>query len=72
MKEQSNQLKEIRFLFLVNELESNVAIGDPLYIVNPEADSESYVEDKFKIDQLEKLSDDSATFNLISGFSILS
>ena len=30
------------------------------------ADSESYVEDKFKIDQLEKLSDDVATFNLIS------
>ena len=28
-----------------------------LYIVNPLADSESYIEDKFKIDQLEKLSD---------------
>lgn len=54
------------FLFLSNELDSNVARFDPLYIVNPLADSESYVEDKFKIDQLEQLSDDVATFNLIS------
>ena len=35
-----------------------MAIGEPLYIVNSLADSESYIEDKFKIDQLEKLSDD--------------
>jgi len=54
------------FLFLSNELDADVARFDPLYIVNPLADSESYVEDKFKIDQLEKLSDDTATFNLIS------
>jgi phage-related protein len=54
------------FLYLSNDLEADIPIGDPLYIVNPLADSESYVEDKFKIDQLEKLSDDVATFNLIS------
>jgi phage-related protein len=54
------------FLFLSNELEADTPIGEALYIVNPLADSESYVEDKFKIDQLEKLSDDVATFNLIS------
>ena len=54
------------FLYLSNALEANVAIGEPLYIVNSLADSESYIEDKFKIDQLEKLSDDLATFNLIS------
>ena len=54
------------FLFLSNDLEADVARFDPIYIVNPLADSESYVEDKFKIDQLEKLSDDTATFNLIS------
>ncbi len=54
------------FLFLSNELDADVARFDPIYIVNPLADSESYVEDKFKIDQLEKLSDDVATFNLIS------
>lgn len=54
------------FLFLSNDLEADIPIGEALYIVNPLADSESYVEDKFKIDQLEKLSDDTATFNLIS------
>ena len=54
------------FLFLSNDLEADLPIGEALYIVNPLADSESYVEDKFKIDQLEKLSDDVATFNLIS------
>jgi len=54
------------FLFLSNDLEADIPIGEALYIVNPLADSESYVEDKFKIDQLEKLSDDVATFNLIS------
>ena len=54
------------FLFLSNDLEADIPIGDPLYIINPLADSESYVEDKYKIDQLEKLSDDVATFNLIS------
>ena len=66
LREQFNQLKEIRFLFLSNDLEADIPIGEALYIVNPLADSESYVEDKFKIDQLEKLSDDTATFNLIS------
>jgi lambda family phage minor tail protein L len=35
-------------------------------LINSEADSESYIEDKFKIDQLEKLNDSVATFNLIS------
>jgi len=54
------------FLFLSNDLDADVARFDPLHIVNPLADPESYVEDKFKIDQLEKLSDDTATFNLIS------
>jgi len=54
------------FLFLSNDLDADVARFDPLHIVNPLADPESYVQDKFKIDQLEKLSDDTATFNLIS------
>ena len=35
-----------------------------LYIVNPDADPESYVEEIFKINQLESLNDDVATFNL--------
>ena len=59
-------IKRNSFLFLSNDLEADIPIGEALYIVNPLADSESYVEDKFKIDQLEKLSDDVATFNLIS------
>jgi phage-related protein len=59
-------IEENSYLFLSNELDSNVAIGDPLYIVNQEADSESYVEDKFKIDQLEALNDSVAKFSLIS------
>ena len=59
-------IKRNSFLFLSNDLEADIPIGEALYIVNPLADSESYVEDKFKIDQLEKLSDDIATFNLIS------
>ena len=59
-------IEENSFLFLSNELDANVAVGDPLYIVNDDADPESYVQDKFKIDQLEKLNDSVATFNLIS------
>jgi len=59
-------IEENSFIFLSNELDANVAVGDPLYIVNSEADSESYIEDKFKIDQLEKLNDSVATFGLIS------
>src|SRR5210317_2118320 len=59
-------IEENSYIFLSNELDANVTIGDPLYIVNSEADSESYIEDKFKIDQLEKLNDSVATFGLIS------
>jgi len=54
------------FLFLSNELDANTSFGSAIYIINDEADSESYIEDKFKIDQLEKLNDSVATFNLIS------
>ena len=43
-----------------------VALGDPLYIVNLKADTESYVEDKFKINQLESMNDHLATFGLVS------
>jgi len=38
----------------------------PLYIVNEEADSESYIEDTFKIDQLESLGEQVASFGLVS------
>jgi phage-related protein len=59
-------IAENTFLFLSNELSSNTSVGSPIYIINSDADSESYIEDTFKIDQLEKLNDSLATFNLIS------
>lgn len=53
-------------LYLTNNLSVGTTSGDALYIVNSEADSESFVEDKFKIDQLESLSDHVASFGLVS------
>lgn len=41
-------------------------VGNPLYIINSDADSESYLQDRFKIDQLEGLSEHVATFGLVS------
>lgn len=40
--------------------------NDPLYIINPEKDSDSYLQDSFKIEQLESLSDHVASFGLTS------
>src|SRR6056300_923722 len=59
-------IEENRFLFLSNELDANVTIDTPIYIVNAQADTESYIEDKFKIDQLESLNDSVASFGLVS------
>lgn len=59
-------IQENSFLYLSNELEANTSYGSAIYIVNDDADSESYIEDRFKIDQLEKLNDSVATFSLIS------
>lgn len=59
-------IEENKFLFLSNSLDSNTTIGDNIFIVNSEADAEAYVEDVFKIDNLEKLDLTSATFGLIS------
>jgi len=59
-------IEENSFIFLSNELDDDVVVGDPLYIVNDLADSESYVEEKFKIDQLEALNESQAKFSLIS------
>ena len=53
-------------IYLTNSVHPATVTGDPLYIINPEADSDSYVQDKFKIDQLESLSDHVATFSLVS------
>ena len=43
-----------------------IAANEPVYIVNPQADGESFLEDKYKIDQLEGLTEQVATFGLIS------
>lgn len=59
-------IEENRFLYLSNPLDSNLSVGEAVFIVNSQADSESYIEDKFKIDNLETLSDEVATFGLIS------
>jgi phage-related protein len=59
-------IEDNALIYLSNELESNTSVGSALYIVNNEKDGESYIEDTFKIDQLEGLSDSVASFNLIS------
>lgn len=59
-------IAENSYLFLSNELDSATTKGSAIYIINADADSESYIDDTFKIDQLEKLNDSVATFNLIS------
>lgn len=59
-------ISDDHMLYLSNEISSSTALGDALYIVNEEADSESYIEDRFKIDQLESLSDHVASFALVS------
>jgi phage-related protein len=53
-------------IYISNAIDLDTSAGDPLYIVNVDADSESYIEDRFKIDQLESLSDHVATFGLVS------
>jgi phage-related protein len=53
-------------IYLSNELGIGSTVGTPLYIINEEADTESYIEDKFKIDQLESLTEHQATFALVS------
>ncbi len=60
------RIEENRFLFLNQSLDANTAIGDNIYIVNPDADREAYIEDVFKIDNLESLDDNVARFGLIS------
>jgi phage-related protein len=45
---------------------SNVGLGTPLFIVNPDADTDAYVEDVFKVDQLQSLNGAFAEFNLTS------
>ena len=60
------RIEENRFLVLSNSLDANTSVGDNIYIVNPQADSEAYIEDVFKIDNLESLDQNVARFGLIS------
>jgi len=59
-------IQENRFLFLSDVLEGNTTIGDEVFIVNADVDTESYVEDVFKIDHLEELGGDTASFGLVT------
>ena len=59
-------IQENRFLFLSDVLEANTSIGDDVFIVNADVDTESYVEDVFKIDHLEELGNDTASFGLVT------
>jgi len=60
------QIEENRMLFLSNPIDLNASVGTPLYIVNAGADSESYIKDTFKINNLESLGEDVGTFGLVS------
>jgi phage-related protein len=59
-------IEENRFLFLSNPLESNTNIGDEIFIVNADVDTESYIEDRFKINNLEELNQSTAAFGLVT------
>jgi len=59
-------IEENRFLFLSNELEGNTNIGDEIFIINADADTESNIEDRFTINNLEELSQSTASFGLVT------
>ena len=59
-------IEENRFLFLSNDLDAGTAQGDPLYIINVDADPEAFLEDVFKIETLDALNEVTATFTLTS------
>ena len=59
-------IEENRFLFLSNDLDAGTAQGDPLYIINVDADPEAFLEDVFKIETLDGLNEVTATFTLTS------
>ena len=59
-------IEENRFLFLSNDLSEGTTINDPLYIINVDADPDSFLEDVFKIETLDSLNDLAAEFTLTS------
>ena len=50
----------------VTSIDYSIPVGSPLLIVNPQADTSSYLLDTYKIDQLESLTEYVATFGLVS------
>jgi phage-related protein len=60
------RIEDNSILYLSNALDANTIVGDAVYVVNLDADSDSYLEDVFKIDQLESLNEYVATFGLVS------
>lgn len=50
----------------ISTIDYSLPVGQPLYILNPQADTSSYLVDNYKIDQLESLSEHVATFGLVS------
>lgn len=59
-------ISDTHTIYLSNAIHPSTTLGDALYIVNRDADADSYIEDRFKIDQLESLSDHVASFALVS------
>jgi len=57
-------VKEVRGNFLQLENAIDTVIGDRIYIVNPDRDSQAYVEDVFKIETLTGLNEKAASFSL--------
>lgn len=53
-------------LVLDSALTTGTTLDDAVYIINADADPESYLEDKYKINQLESLSEFVANFGLVS------
>ena len=61
-----NTIEENRFLFISNALDPSPNVGENIFIVNADADTESFMEDRFKINQLESLGETTASFNLVT------
>lgn len=60
------KIEENRFIFLSNALDPAGTTDSKLFVVNSDADPESYIEDRFKIDHLESLQESVASFGLVS------
>ena len=59
-------IEENQFLFLSNPLDTTTAITDPIYIINVDADPDSFIEDVFKIDSMDAMNDTTVSFSLAS------